>query len=156
MFTPVTAALLFFGARGPRRQWWIPLALFAATDVLLTRFAYDYPVKWDQLIIWAWYAGIMWLGTQLRENSRPLPIFGAAVSGAVSFFVISNFAVWISTTLYPRTVEGLVTCYAMAIPFFRKAITGDVLFTAIMFATPAVLRALNGAMNHEHDHTAAA
>ena len=27
MFTPVAASLLFFGARGPRRMLWVPLAL---------------------------------------------------------------------------------------------------------------------------------
>ena len=156
MFTPVTASLLFFGARGPRKQWWIPIALFVTADVLLTKFAYDYPMKWDQLIIWAWYAAMVWLGTRLRQNSKPLPVLGAALTGAVSFFVISNLGVWLSTTLYPRTLEGLITCYAMAIPFFRKAVTGDVLFTAIMFATPAVLHSLSGAMNPEHDHTSAA
>jgi hypothetical protein len=155
MFTPVTASLLFFGARGPRRQWWIPVALFAATDVVLTRFVYDYPWKWDELITWAWYAAIIWLGTRLRENARPRPVLGAALTGSVSFFVVSNFGVWASTTLYPRTLDGLITCYAMAVPFFRKAVTGDVLFTAIMFATPVVLNVLSGAMSQDHDHSAA-
>src|ERR1700746_1118245 len=36
-FTPVGAALLFFGARGPKRQWWVPLVLLAASDVILTK-----------------------------------------------------------------------------------------------------------------------
>jgi hypothetical protein len=156
MFTPVTASLLFFGARGPRKQWWIPIALFVAADVVLTKFAYDYPMKWDQLVIWAWYAAVVWLGTRLRENSKPLPVLGAALTGSVSFFVISNLGVWLSTTLYPRTVEGLITCYAMAIPFFRKAVTGDLLFTALMFVMPAVLHSLSGSVSPEHDHTAAA
>ncbi len=35
-FTPLAASLLFFGARGSRRQLWIPLVLLAATDVVLT------------------------------------------------------------------------------------------------------------------------
>jgi hypothetical protein len=156
MFTPVTASLLFFGARGPRKQWWIPIALFVAADVVLTKFAYDYPMKWDQLVIWAWYAAVVWLGTRLRENSKPLPVLGAALTGSVSFFVLSNLGVWLSTTLYPRTVEGLITCYAMAIPFFRKAVTGDLLFTALMFVMPAVLHSLSGSVSPEHDHTAAA
>jgi hypothetical protein len=156
MFTPVTASLLFFGARGPRKQWWIPIALFVAADVVLTKFAYDYPMKWDQLVIWAWYAAVVWLGTRLRENSKPLPVLGAALTGSVSFFVISNLGVWLSTTFYPRTVEGLITCYAMAIPFFRKAVTGDLLFTALMFVMPAVLHSLSGSVSPEHDHTAAA
>ncbi len=35
MFTPVTASLLFFGARGPRRFLWAPIVLLAASDVVL-------------------------------------------------------------------------------------------------------------------------
>ena len=31
-FTPVAASLLFFGARGSRKQMWIPLVLLAATE----------------------------------------------------------------------------------------------------------------------------
>ena len=52
-FTPVAAALLYFGARGPRRQLWVPFALMAASDVILTKFVYAYPLGWDQLVVWA-------------------------------------------------------------------------------------------------------
>jgi len=156
MFTPVTASLLFFGARGPRRQWWIPVALFALADVVLTKFVYSYPFLWDNFITWAWYAGVLWLGTRLRGNARPFPLMGSAMAGSVSFFIVSNFGVWASTTMYSRTVEGLLTCYAMAIPFFRKAIAGDLLFTAMMFATPLAVRALSRSLSRTHDHIAAA
>ena len=43
-FTPVTGALLYFGARGPRRQFWVPLALLAASDIVLTKITYGYPL----------------------------------------------------------------------------------------------------------------
>jgi hypothetical protein len=43
----------------------------------------------------------------------------------------------------------------MAVPFFRNAVAGDVLFTAIMFATPVGLNVLSGAMSQDHDHSAA-
>src|ERR1035441_1626987 len=68
-FTPIAASLLFFGARGPRRQMWIPLVLLAATDVVLTTMIYRYPLSWDQLVTWAWYAGMLWLGTNLKQNA---------------------------------------------------------------------------------------
>src|ERR1700745_3931710 len=42
-FTPVAAALLYFGARGSRRQLWVPFALLAASDVILNKFVYAYP-----------------------------------------------------------------------------------------------------------------
>jgi hypothetical protein len=141
-FTPVAAALLYFGARGSRRQLWIPFVLMAASDVILTKFVYAYPLAWDQLIVWAWYAAILFLGTRLRENSNWLRIGGAALASSVSFFLISNFAVWASGTMYPKTASGLMTCYAAGIPFFRRGVAGDMLFTAVMFGLPAIAAAI--------------
>src|ERR1700757_2888845 len=68
-FTPLAAAPLFFGARGPPRPMWKTLALFAATDVVLTKFIWHYAFTWDTLITGAWYPAILWLGTNLREKS---------------------------------------------------------------------------------------
>jgi hypothetical protein len=139
-FTPVAACLLFFGARGSRRQLWIPVALLAVSDVVLNKFVYHYPMNAAELVSWAWYGAVVLLGTRLREDSKPLWILGCAVASSVSFFVISNFAVWAFGTMYSKTFAGLMTCYAMGIPFFQRQIVGDVFFTSVMFATPFVLR----------------
>lgn len=156
-FTPVGASLLFFGARGPRRQLWVPLVLLAASDVVLTKVMYAYPFTWDHFVTWSWYAAMLWLGTKLRNHVRPLPVLGAAVGGSVSFFVISNFAVWAAWgDMYPRTFRGLVTCYTFGLPFFRRAFTADLLFTCAMFALPVVLHALSGALEKSGDHAAPA
>ena len=137
-FTPVAAALLYFGARGSRRQLWVPFALLAVSDVILTKFVYSYPLTWDQLVVWAWYAAILLLGTRLRENASWLRIGGAALASSVSFFILSNFAVWASGTMYPKTMSGLMTCYDAGLPFFRHTAAGDMLFTAVMFGLPAL------------------
>jgi hypothetical protein len=141
-FTPVTAALLYFGARGTRRQLWLPFALLAASDVVLTKFVYSYPFSWDHFVSWAWYAAILWLGTGLRENTKPLRVIGAAMAGSVSFFLVSNFAVWAAWNMYPKTLAGLTTCYAAGLPFFRRALAGDLLFTAVMFGLPVAAPAI--------------
>src|SRR5580658_7924710 len=107
-FTPLAASLLFFGARGSRRQMWIPLVLVAATDVILTKYIYAYHFTWEQLIIWAWYAAILWLGTNLREKAGFWRVVGAAVTSSVSFFVVSNFAAWVAMPqIYPRSIAGV-------------------------------------------------
>lgn len=141
-FTPVTAALLYFGARGSRRQWWIPLGLLIVADIVLDKFFYSYPLSWDLFLTWAWYGAMILLGTRLREHVKPLPVFGAALSGSISFFLISNFGVWLATNMYPRTLEGLTACYTAAIPFFRRGLEGDLLFTAVMFGLPVVAASL--------------
>lgn len=143
-FTPVAAALLYFGARGSRRQLWVPFALFALSDVILTKFVYSYSFSWDHFVTWAWYAAILWLGTGLRENSNWVRVGGAALVSSVSFFVLSNFAVWASWgDMYPRTMSGLMTCYAAGLPFFRRTIAGDLLFAAVMFGIPALAAAVS-------------
>ena len=138
-FTPVAASLLFFGARGPRRQMWIPFALLAASDIVLTKVIYAYPFEWDHFVTWAWYAAILGLGTWLRDNSTPLRIVAAALTSSVSFFLISNFAVWACYHMYPKTFSGLLTCYALGLPFFQRGLVGDLLFTSAMFAVPALV-----------------
>jgi len=153
-FTPIAAALLYFGARGPRRQLWVPLALLAAVDVILTKIVYSYPLTWDHFVTWAWYAAILLLGTRLRENANWLRVGGAAVASSVSFFVVSNFAVWAVWAMYPKTMAGLMTCYAAGLPFFRRGVAGDLLFTAVMFGVPAVAAVV--ARSHKPHGTAAA
>ncbi|MGA3101926.1 MAG: DUF6580 family putative transport protein [Terracidiphilus sp.] len=154
-FTPIAAALLYFGARGSRRQLWVPLVLLAASDVILDRFVYSYAFTWDHFVTWAWYAAILWLGTALRENSNWLRIGAAALASSVSFFLVSNFAVWAAWNMYPKTLSGLVTCYAAGLPFFRRALAGDMLFTALAFGLPAVAAVLARSA-HKPQGTAAA
>jgi hypothetical protein len=155
-FTPVAAALLFFGARGSRRQLWVPFALLAASDVVLTKVIYAYPFSWDHFVTWAWYAAILWLGTNLRDNASPLRVIGAALASSVSFFVVSNFAVWAAWNMYPKNLGGLMMSYAAGLPFFRRAVEGDVFFTIAMFALPVALHALSQVLSKTHDHAAAA
>jgi hypothetical protein len=42
------------------------------------------------------------------------------------------------------------------VPFFRRALEGDLLFTCAMFAMPVVLHALSEAIHKAGDHAAAA
>jgi hypothetical protein len=109
-FTPVGASLLFFGAHGPRKQAWIPVLLLAGSDVVLTKLVYAYPYTLDHFATIAWYAAVLGLGTLLRRNAGPARIAGAALAAAVSFFLISNFAVWLVWNMYPHNLGGLAAC----------------------------------------------
>ncbi|HWZ84478.1 MAG TPA: DUF6580 family putative transport protein [Terriglobales bacterium] len=154
-FTPVAAALLYFGARGSRRQMWMPLALLIASDLILDKYVYHYPYSWDLFLTWGWYAGMLLLGTNLRENSKWFRIAGAAVTGSVSFFLISNFGVWAATHIYPKNASGLMACYAAGVPFFRNTLAGDLIYTAAMFGLPVVALAIARSMK-DRGTTAAA
>ena len=50
-------------------------------------------------VTWAWYAGMLWLGSTLRENAGPLRIMATSLTGSIAFFLVSNFAVCIHACL---------------------------------------------------------
>ena len=155
-FTPVGAALLFFGANAPRKRTWIPLLVLAVSDILLTKLVWGYPFLADQFIIWAWYAGMLLLGSMLRKNITPSRVLAASLGVAVSFFLLSNFGMWLVWSTYPHTFVGLMTCYVAAIPFFRNELVSDVLFTAAMFSTPVAIAAVRRYLARTGSPTAAA
>jgi hypothetical protein len=156
-FTPIAASLLFFGARGSRRQMWIPLVMLAATDVILTKVMYSYVLTWDHLVTWAWYAAILLLGTTLRQKSGLLRVVGAALASSISFFLISNFAVWAAwPDMYPRGFSGLMMSYTAGIPFFRGTVESDLFFSVAFFGMPLLVHAISEWLDSTGDHTAAA
>jgi len=152
-FTPVAAALLFFGARQPRTRIWIPVALLTLSDVLLN-FHYGAKFTPDFFVTIAWYAAIALLGNALlNKDAKPVRIGAASLVASVSFFLISNFMVWIVWDMYAKSFRGLLACYAAALPFFRNTVTGDLIFSAAFFGVAYLLKSHAG---DEADHSAAA
>jgi len=147
-FTPLAASLLFFGAYGSRRQFWFPVVLLAASDVILSKFVYKYPISWDLMVTWAWYAAIVLLGTGLKRHLKALWIIAAALASSVSFFLLSNFVVWLAYNMYPKTLSGLVACYVAAVPFFRGTFASDLLFTPVLFAVPFLIKQFSEKTGH--------
>ena len=42
--------------------------------------------------------------------------------------------------MYAKTLEGLVLCYTMAIPFFQNTIAGDLIWSGVIFGAYFALR----------------
>jgi hypothetical protein len=139
-FTPVGAALLFFGSRMSRKQFLAPVALLIASDIYLNFRVYHLPVTWDQTVVWAWYLGACLIGLLLHNRVKALYVAGAALGSSVSFFLVSNFAVWAAGNIgYPKTFSGLIACYTAALPFFRPGLLSDLMFSAIFFGLAALV-----------------
>src|SRR5256885_9318424 len=143
-FTPVGAALLFFGAKQPRKWMWLPVLAFAASDIALNKFVYHYPITWETFASTAWYVLAVLIGGLLKKDGDKFKlgnIAGASLAGSFSFFVLSNFAVWLAYTMYPHTLAGLGSCYVAAIPFFTPTLSSDLLYTMGFFAAPHLIEA---------------
>ncbi len=133
-FTPVAAALLFFGARMPRKQMVTPILLLVASDIYLTKMHYGYPLTADHFVTWAWYVGIVLLGGMLANTWSALRIGTASLVASVSFFLISNAMVWmVWRDMYPASFHGLTMAYVAGLPFFRNTVISDLLFTGVFF-----------------------
>ena len=51
--------------------------------------------------------------------------------GCVIFYVITNFGVWLIGG-YGYTIEGLIACYVLAIPFFGNTLAASIIYSAII------------------------
>lgn len=150
-FTAVSGALLYFGAKRPLREMIVPLVALIATDYWLTVFAYHYAFAWAAYgVTWAWYAGAMLLGQGLLQKRTTFLRVGAgAVLAPTSFFLLSNFAVWPGSDMYPHTLSGLVACYAAGVPFYRNDLASTAVVCAAAFGLPVLLRRMNALQARE-------
>jgi hypothetical protein len=54
-----------------------------------------------------------------------------ALIGASIFFLITNFGIW-SLGSYGYTLEGIIICYTLALPFFGNTLVSTFIFSAIV------------------------
>lgn len=144
-FTAVGGSLLYFGARRPLRQAWVPMVLLIATDYYLTVFFYSYPFHLSAyLLTWAWYAAVIVLGQILLAKKTSVARVSTGILLApTSFFLITNFAAWFAMPqLYPRNLAGLGLSYATGLPFYRNDLLSTAVVAGLAFGLPAVARQL--------------
>ena len=75
-----------------------------------------------------------------------------ALLSSVLFFVITNFAVWMSGTMYPMTVEGLLLCYTMAIPFFTNTLAGTLFYVTLLGLVSYSLTYITRRVTHNEEN----
>ena len=139
-FAPITAMALFGAATltDKRVALLTPLLALFISDVGIEAMH-----RMGLILSWGIYPG-MWvtytafllitvIGFLLRHRRSVSTIAAATFAGSVVFFVVSNFGVWLSGNLYPRTLEGLLTCYTAAIPFFPNTLLGDAVYSTVLF-----------------------
>ena len=140
-FTPIGSVALFGGARLSGWQAYVvPLLAMLVTDPLLS-FVAGYPAySQGTIVVYLSFLVYVWLGRKLIGNSTsPWRIGAVALAGSVQFFLITNFATWYATMLYPHTMGGLTACYVAALPFFSRTVLGDLFYSGVLFGAYALL-----------------
>ena len=64
------------------------------------------------------------------NHSIMIILFGA-LTGALIFFLITNFGVWLNGS-YGYTIAGFISCYILALPFFGYSVISTIIFSVII------------------------
>ena len=79
------------------------------------------------------------IGFWLRRKRSASRIGGATLAGVIQFFLVTNFAMWVTRIgNYPKTAAGLAACYIAGLPLFWNTLAGDAFYAALLFGGMAL------------------
>ena len=127
-FTPVIAMAIFMP--------YLTSNLYSAILVPLSAmFVSDLYLGFHSSMFWV-YGSILLITTlsyyTMSIKSTYIHLGSNALLSSTMFFVITNFAVWMFGSMYPLTLEGLILCYTMAIPFFGNTLTSTLFYIFLL------------------------
>ena len=127
-FTPIGAMALFSGAvvRDRRIAFLFPVASLVVSDIF-TGFNVLEPLVYVSFLV------NVVIGLWLRRRRTPARIGTATLLGAIQFFLVTNFGVWVFLNTFPKTTAGLLSCYAAGFPLLWNTLAGDALFAMLLF-----------------------
>ena len=114
-------------------SFYVPVLLgLRYLPILLISFAItDLIIGYHTVTHWTW-GSIFLIGLISPIFARNITSrVSGAILGACIFFLITNFGVWTSG-MYGHTLEGIILCYTLAIPFFTYSIISTLFFSAII------------------------
>lgn len=146
-FAPQIAMALFAGSvsKDKRFAFLFPILSMFISD-LLYQALYSQgltPIKGfysGQVINYLIIASVTIIGFFINKNKFN-HIFLGSVAGAIYFFLVSNFTVWIGGGLdinnlpYAKSFDGLLLCYSEALPFFKWSVLSTLLFNGVFFGS---------------------
>ena len=140
-FTAIAGMALFAGAHLPNR-WLaisVPLVALFLSDLVLGLHSGMVFIYIPFLIIAL--ASFSFLRNPAGKNAW-MKIGFSSLAASLFFFAFSNFGVWLSSGMYTRDMQGMITCYAMGLPFLGNQIVGDLFFSGVLFGLLQVASAL--------------
>jgi hypothetical protein len=131
--TPLGGSCLFAGSRvGGWLAYLLPLAVMAATDPLVGGYT------WTSLAVYGCFLINVLIGRTLVRTVTPIRVGGAAFLCSAQFFILTNFATWLEGTFthslwHHPGLTGLMTTYALGLPYWGATLAGDLFFSAAVF-----------------------
>ena len=119
-FTPITAIALFSSIHFKNKlyNYFIPITGLIISDIIIG-------ISLINIFVYISFLLITFIGAKFQKINNY-----SILLSSTSFFVISNFGVWLIG--YPKNLEGFILCYYMALPFFINTILGDLFYCYAM------------------------
>jgi hypothetical protein len=85
--------------------------------------------------------GYFFLKPMLKSDqlsSTAIGSIGGGFVGSLVFFLVTNFMVWLNPipvwpSMYTMDLNGLMTCFTAALPFWKSSLMADMVFTPLLF-----------------------
>jgi hypothetical protein len=119
--SPITAMALFSGVYFTNKKFAfiVPMLAMLISDLFLG-------FSTITLFVYLEFLLVSFIGVYSKNISVKTILISS-----ISFFVITNFGVWLIG--YPKTMTGFLECYTLAIPFFRNSLIGDFFYAGVMY-----------------------
>lgn len=128
-FAPIAAMALFSGVYLDRRlALTLPLLAMILSDFFIG--FYDPQVM---AVVYASFVLTVLIGFYLKKNKKWQNVAACSLGAGVLFYLLTNFSVWIFTPWYSKDIFGLVSCYYLALPFFKNTLLGNLFYSAVFF-----------------------
>ena len=126
-FTPINSIALFSSSKFSKKiAIFIPLVIMFISDLVLGLHLTMIFVYLSLIIIYL-------IGFYFKKIINQYNLFLFSFISSIIFFLITNFGVWILFNMYPHNLSGLVSCYYMAIPFFKNTLIGDLIYNYLFY-----------------------
>ena len=146
-FTPVEAIALFGGAYFADRRlaFIVPLgAMLVADAVIAVTLSPTWRGDWLGTLpaVYGCIALTTWGGRYLARQINAWRVAGYSFASAVLFFVVTNFATWLSARVGvgAACTQSLAACYVAGIPFFKGTLAGTLFWSATLFGGFELMR----------------
>jgi len=140
-FTPVLAMFIFGAAffKNKIHAFLIVILSMFFSDLLVNNIIYGQ--YFDGFVFF--YKGMFWTYLSLvlaavavfpvvKKFALKNIVIGSVISPIV-FFILSNFGVWMFGNMYPHSFEGMMTCFIVALPFFKNTLASTLIYSTIMY-----------------------
>ncbi|MDC3021378.1 hypothetical protein OAZ96_01430 [Pelagibacteraceae bacterium] len=99
--------------------------------VLLSFVFTDMVIGFHNTLLFTW-GSVIFIGIFSRYFTKSiLTRISGALTGALIFFIITNFGVWVSG-MYQANLNGLIESYVMGLPFFGYSLVSTFIFGSLI------------------------